>query len=53
MLAMLLVVMICLGNLALGFAVAVCLGKGPDWAERRLPPGIRDRLGLAAKHDHV
>lgn len=53
MLAMLLVVMICLGNLALGFAVAVCLGKGPVWAERLLPGGIRDRLGLAARRDHA
>jgi hypothetical protein len=53
MLAMMLVVMICLGNLALGFAIAVCLGRGPAWAERLLPARIRDRLGLVVKHDQA
>jgi len=53
MFAMLLVVMICLGNLALGFVIAVCLGRGPSWAERLLPAGIRDRLGLDVKPDRA
>ena len=51
MLAMLLVLLICLGNLALGFAVAVCLGHGPASVERLLPKSIRDRLGLDTRRD--
>jgi hypothetical protein len=53
MLAMLLIVMICVGNLALGFAIAVCLGKGPAWTEHLLPAKIRDRLGLVVNRDHA
>jgi hypothetical protein len=43
MLAMLLVLLICVGNFALGFALAVHFGHGPNW---KLPQAedIRDRL---------
>ncbi len=38
---MLLIALVCAGNLALGFFVATLLGYGPIWAERLLPKRLR------------
>jgi hypothetical protein len=47
MMTMLLVVAVSIGNLVLGFALAVCLGQGPGWAARLVPRAVRERVGLA------
>jgi hypothetical protein len=43
MLGMFLILCVSVLNLALGFTLAVCLGHGPAWAERFLPPAFRAR----------
>ena len=43
MVAMLLVLLICVGNFALGFALAIHLGHGPNWTLPRAED-IRDKL---------
>lgn len=54
MIAMLLVLLISVGNFVLGFALAVHLGHGPHWALPRAE-NIRDRLRsllrLGGKHE--
>ena len=44
MLAMLLVIMICVGNFAIGFGLAVHLGHGPAGMQLPTPDAIRTRL---------
>jgi hypothetical protein len=44
MVAMSLILLICVGNLALGFALAVHFGHGPAWAELPRAETIRNRL---------
>jgi hypothetical protein len=41
--AMLFVLLVCVGNFAIGFALAVHLGHGPAWALPRSEQ-VRDRL---------
>jgi hypothetical protein len=44
MIAMLFLLMVCVGNFAIGFALAVHLGHGPTNLELPTPDVIRDRL---------
>ena len=44
MIAMLLVLLVCVGNFAIGFALAVHLGHGPSWVGLPRAENIRDRL---------
>ena len=46
MTAMLLILLVSVGNFALGFGLAAYLGHGPAWAELPTANQIRDRLRL-------
>jgi len=44
MLAMLFILLVCVGNFALGFMLAAHFGHGPTWAEPPHPEAIRNKL---------